>query len=274
MVATRQDLLVAAWDGSLDRVQKILERNPNWKDIQDNWGETPVHRASNAGHLDVVTYLANRCQANVNVRNFLGNTPLHVAACKGNWTVCQHLVEHCRADVKIENKDGWTPLHWASARGNLEMVHFLAGHGGTHTIDRQDKCGATALFLAVSGGCLDIARCLVLSHGADMAQQARRGYTPLHSASWNNHVDLVRFLVVQGAAAADDIIHVRDNCGRTPLHAASEAGHLEATRFLLQHGADVTIRNKKGETPLDVACARGHHNVICVLLGRFLFGHM
>ena len=41
--------------------------------------------------------------------------------------------------------------------------------------------------------------------------------------------------------------------GSTPLHEASENGHVEVITALLAAGADKNIKNKKGQTPHDVA---------------------
>lgn len=44
--------------------------------------------------------------------------------------------------------------------------------------------------------------------------------------------------------------------GNTPLHRAAEGGFVNHAEDYLRHGADVNIRNNRGETPLDVAGRR------------------
>ena len=46
--------------------------------------------------------------------------------------------------------------------------------------------------------------------------------------------------------------NVRNNEGWTPLHSAVENCHVDVVRVLLDHGADPTIRDNKGRTPLDI----------------------
>lgn len=51
----------ACWDGSLPMVKLLIENgaNPNAKD--DNYGETPLHWASQRKHPDVVWFLVRQC---------------------------------------------------------------------------------------------------------------------------------------------------------------------------------------------------------------------
>ena len=46
--------------------------------------------------------------------------------------------------------------------------------------------------------------------------------------------------------------NVRNNDGWTPLHSAAYRCHIEVVRVLLEHGADPTIRDNKGRTPLEL----------------------
>ena len=41
--------------------------------------------------------------------------------------------------------------------------------------------------------------------------------------------------------------------GSTPLHFSAEGGHEAAADILLDHGADITLANERGRTPVDVA---------------------
>lgn len=47
-----------------------------------------------------------------------------------------------------------------------------------------------------------------------------------------------------------------DENGNTPLHRAAEGGFVKHAEEYLRHGADVNIRNNRGETPLDIASRR------------------
>ena len=74
------------------------------------------------------------------------------------------------------------------------------------------------------------------------------GSTPLHFASFNGDVEVVRFLVEHGTDAT-----AQDKNGSTPLHFASKNGHVEVMQFLVEHGAHPTAQNKYGSTPSHLA---------------------
>ena len=69
------ELLWAAWNGDLIKVQIALENgaNPNAK---NNDGETPLHEASEEGHVEIVKLLLER-GVDPNTRDNKGRTPLH-----------------------------------------------------------------------------------------------------------------------------------------------------------------------------------------------------
>ena len=67
------------------------------------------------------------------------------------------------------------------------------------------------------------------------------------------------------AAAAIDLNHP-DIIGYTPLMTASYHGHTEVVRVLLAAGADKDLRNKKGKTALDLAI--GEKKDACAALLR------
>jgi ankyrin repeat protein len=100
---------------------------------------------------------------------------------------------------------------------------------------------------------------VLLEHGADINKAQNDGCTPLHMASQQGHVDVVRVLLEQGA----DINKAKNN-GCTPLFMASQDGHVDVVRVLLEQGADIT-KTWDNKTPLQIAREENHPEIIHLL---------
>lgn len=72
----------------------------------------------------------------------------------------------------------------------------------------------------------------MISKGADIDGKTNSDWTPLYFASWNGHLEVVKYLK---SVRAD--INAKDNNGWTPLKIASSEGHLEVVNYLKSVGA-------------------------------------
>jgi ankyrin repeat protein len=152
--------------------------------------------------------------------------------------------------------------------GYLDLARLLIDHGADvidldssgvrygylvamTTAPRCTEDGWTALHLASSEGHLDIAK-LLIDRGANVDSRNDEQETPLALASSFGHLDIARFLIESGAA-----VSAPDKEGNTPFHMAANKGHLDVTKFLLECGIDVDIRNGDGETSLYLASGTG-----------------
>ena len=118
------------------------------------------------------------------------------------------------------------------------------------------------------------------------SQRLESGETPLMSALYRGHHDVVAALIDAGAevdvfaAAAlgrgedlsrtlnEETVAAYAYDGWTPLHLAAFFGQLEAARALLARGADVhaVSRNSMANTPLHAATAGRHPEIALLLL--------
>jgi ankyrin repeat protein len=64
-----------------------------------------------------------------------------------------------------------------------------------------------------------------------------------------------------------------DEVGSTPLHLASRNEDVGVVRMLIEHGVDVTVMNMFGSTRLHWGSRRGHPEIACLLLERKCGGH-
>ena len=54
----------------------------------------------------------------------------------------------------------------------------------------------------------------------------------------------------------------RDDHGFSPLHWAAKYGQYKIAELLIHRGARVNVVNKGDDTPLHLAAAHGHHDVV------------
>jgi ankyrin repeat protein len=146
---------------------------------------------------------------------------LFEAAAVGDVWRIGEILDMGGADVNGWSRDGWTPLHLAA---------FF------------DGAGAAAALLA---------------RGADLDARSRNemANTPLHAAVAGRRDDVVALFLARGADPNASA------AGWTPLHGAAGNGALGIAEGLLGSGADPEAPGPKGETALDLALARGHHEV-------------
>ncbi|XP_030843260.1 ankyrin repeat domain-containing protein 50-like [Strongylocentrotus purpuratus] len=281
-------LFSAAAKGDVQKIQSLIDSEDKSEDsggvdvnCTDIFGRTPLHIASENGHLQTVKCLTHH-GAKVNVIDANLQTSVHLCSKKGHLHVIELLVNE-GAYIEIDDKDGFTALHIASfevveyilykgagigigdkalhiasLEGHLDIVKYLVSKGAE--LERLDNDYWTPLHLALDGGHLDIAEYL-LTKGANINTCSKGGYTALHTASKAGNIDRVKYLSSQGAQldrSADD--------GWTALSLASFWGHLDIVKVLVNGGVEIDNEPRNGMTPLFLAAKRGHLGIVEVLL--------
>jgi len=119
-------ILDAARDGDMQKIKKLLDRNPEMascKDTKDPYGYTPLHLAVKEGHKDVMQLLlANG--AEVNAKDNYLNTSFSLALKEGRKDMAELLLANA-ADINVTDMLGRTPLHWAAAKGYKDLTQSL-----------------------------------------------------------------------------------------------------------------------------------------------------
>ncbi len=135
----RSELSEAAQTGDLATVRRLLDRAPDFANMPDQGGYTPLHYAAYFGHAELAEYLVGIGADPLSLSmDPLHNTPLHAAATGGHAAVVQVLLD-AGADPNALQTGGWTPLHSAADRGHAAVAGQLLA------------AGADAAALSVSG---------------------------------------------------------------------------------------------------------------------------
>ena len=112
------------------------------------------------------------------------------------------------------------------------------------SLNALNALGESPLMLAALKGQLELATKLV-AKGADVN---KTGWTPLHYAASNGHVDVIKLLIENHA-----YIDAESPNGSTPLMMASMYGNAQSVKLLLEEGADSLLKNQIGLTALQFA---------------------
>ena len=92
-----------------------------------------------------------------------------------------------------------------------------------------------------------------LQNGAD-PNCSHYSHPPIFSAVLFGKLEIIKALIAYGA----DVNYTLKN-GATPLHAASYLKTTDCAHILLDAGADPAVRNRSGDTPLDILIAQTLH---------------
>ncbi len=146
-------------------------------------------------------------------------------------------------DANTVDPKGLHGLLLAMQEPSPKVAEVLIRWPKTNVESRNAK-DESPLMLAALKGELELCRQLV-ERGADVN---KTGWTPLHYAATNGHVEVMNLLLEHYA-----YIDAESPNGTTPLMMAAHYGTAAGVKLLLEAGADATLRNQLGMTAIDFA---------------------
>ncbi|MCP3920709.1 MAG: hypothetical protein GY711_34720 [bacterium] len=257
----------AVIDGDLDECRRLLEAGADPDLIaapassyrreaeKTTWlldGSSALHLAAREGRLEIVRLLLKR-GATVDLAVPAGQgtagfeNALHFAASGGHAQIVEALIA---AGCGLDHAGGFghTALMNAAAGGHAATVAALLAAGAS--VHEQ-----LTLHAAKSGN--DAVVAAAIAHGASPLAVDSSGRTALHYAaqcSLPGSLDVARRLLDAGVA-----LDARDSCGETALHEAVRSAGEGMVRLLLERGADPSVAEESGSTPLHAAAEDSLH---------------
>lgn len=276
----------------------LLGANPN---LADRHGNTPYMAASNWFGLSMDWMRAMLILGGGDIHaplNKRGLSPLGAATASGNEASAQLLIWSGADPAKpCGEEDTDTPMRIACRVGSQRLIDLLRRNGVTEPefvdpipqrrLEQYVKRGMEAeVRELVAGGEVSLAglnergltlACeatharhpdmirLLLSLGADPKQKNKDGSTLLDATlAWNYHA-ISRFR--EELIAMDIDIDSADRNGTTPvMKAARHGANWTGLRQLVDAGADLSARDNKGRTALDLALQSGRPDATRYLL--------
>lgn len=286
-------LFLACQNGNAAMATLLLQSgaDPN---VTLRGGETMLMTAARTGDADTVKALLAH-GAEVGIREEInGQSALMWAAAEGHAEVVQELLDK-GSDVDLRLASGFTPLLFAVREGRIEVARVLLNAGADPNdmirppADEPSQArgyhgappfGASALLLAVENAHYELATELVEA-GAD-PNASVTGYTALHAiarvrkpghgdndppppgSGGMSSLQFVEWIAQHGGDLNQKMRkHVNlgntrlSKRGATPFFLAAQSADAELIRTLARLGADTTIGNADGSTPLMAAAGLG-----------------
>ena len=188
MRALEADLINAAANDGVARLQELLLEagvSPNCCDYDKR---TPLHVAAAEGHIEAVRLLLQH-GAEVNARDRWGSTALSEAI-RFQHEACARVLREEYGGRVFDRKSHFELID-AVARGDLPAVQAFIDEG--IDVCQADYDQRTALHLAAAEGKVEVAR-LLIAAGADVAARDRWGSTPLQEAIRFRHPETAVYL--------------------------------------------------------------------------------
>jgi len=215
-----------AKSGNVEELKKAIH-DPTLR-YSDNYGQSMIHLAVEAGHVDMCLYLIVEKKLDVNVQDRNGWTPLHVACSNGDCKAVASLLSTNKCDVTLRTFEGATVLHYLVRREPEEGLH-------------------ESYFALVQQ---------LIASGCDLEARNCNGETAIHAAAGAGKKGMILCLERNGIN-----INAISNYGETCLHLAARRGDLEMVQTLVSLGVDPSIHGTNG-TALLVAEEIGHEAII------------
>ena len=211
-------------------------------------GDLLLHLACQWGDKNIVEYLVNDEQCDVNARSIHGNTPLHTAVTHGHDEIVGALLNHEGCNPNLTNHQQETPLHVSVRQRDVKITNLLIGKCNANTINDR---GDTPLHIAANMGSVEICKLLLQDKKCDPNIQNTSQNTPLHIAVVQGKLEIVKAL----AEDATCNLNLRNSNEFAPLHIAISCNEQKIARSLINNrGCDPTVPDHDGNTPLHLAC--------------------
>jgi ankyrin repeat protein len=174
-------------------------------------------------------------------------TPLHVAVCCGDLKICRYLLS-IGADPSLRDSEGQSSFDLAIALGALACMQLILESDSSLRIAISGNIIADIVRSLDSSHSAGSREYLARNdeHFISVVPLVDRQETKTTKA-----IEIVRILLVRGS----DINAGTDISLDTPLHIACAQSRLDLVQFLVAEGADVHRTNNEGNTALLVACS-------------------
>ncbi|KAG6394613.1 hypothetical protein SASPL_145202 [Salvia splendens] len=152
-----------------------------------------------------------------------------------------------QADIELDEQDnrGFSAVMIAAAQGHVDAFRLLVYAGAD--VKLCNKSGETAISLSKLNKQSDLFEKVMLEFALEKGNRIAGGFYALHYAARRGDTDAVKLLKIKGYD-----INAADGEGYTPLMLAARESNGKMCQLLISSGADIGMKNVKGETALSI----------------------
>ncbi len=190
----------------------------------------------NGDRIGLADYIiTNKCNPSAyDVRNDKDQTTLHIACQYGHLFVVRSLIEVFGCSAQVRDVSGNLPVHYACQHGHLPIVDYLLhfkGQNNNQAIFETDSEGSNLLHKACQSGSAPVVRYL-----QEIICHKLKQYVPRKLNLYCDSIAAYDMAVQQMESAHDTRLVVyglltKNKRGDTPLHIACHHGHLAIVKL-------------------------------------------
>ncbi|XP_063923856.1 uncharacterized protein LOC135137984 [Zophobas morio] len=262
--------------GNVEMV-KLMVTNGAKVDVPDKNGKFPIHYMCKFGNVHMVELLVMN-GAKFDVADVDSRLPIHYACENYSDTVRLLIKENAKTD--IPDRYSKLPIHYMCEQGAGDIVELLIKTDKSVInvadannflllpyacenryfdldLDVLELSGCPPLHYAIDSGKLDLVNFLV-ANGAKVDFPDEKALLLLRNACVNKHVDTMIFLLENGTKVNDQL----------QIHFVCRKGYLDVLKVLIAYDMKIDAPDGFGILPLHCACVAGDVDIVNLLLAK------
>lgn len=232
---------------NIDALKLLIKHNLNLYIKDYTNGYNILHQALYSRNIDIIKYIIDQDISINNVSNS-GESPLHIVTNLQLIDILDYILQKKNINVNIAEFDSeLTPLHYALNLNNLYISTQLIKHGAG--INMQDVYGQMSLHICVLNRNREIFDVLIKEKSLNYNIWNYHGNTPLHML-FEKYSDNDRYFIEHLIPHTN--VNLQNNTGDSVLHYITKHNLWGTYRDLLvKKKLNIFVLNKKNEKPID-----------------------
>ena len=212
------------------------------------------------------------------------STVLNISVYNKDYKITKKLIEYCKNNnpeklkefINKENDNGIAPIHYASFRGDVKIIKLLIENGADITKKTEKKLNV--IHYCAQGNKPNALMYYYLKFRENNNEKDKYklikeidsgGSTPLHWAVYSLAEDLLLYLInldiYESKEDKMNFINQKDGQGYSALHLSIISKSSRIALKLLQFGANPSVVDKNGKTPLQLAISKKQTDIKQIL---------